>query len=964
MPMKVIKHRLSFLLLICLSLCILMLVGCGENKDIAEVHEHTLIDHQGSEATCTSDGWRSYKTCSSCDEYSTYSRIPALGHDLVEDPQAQGEVHIISCKRCSFTVTSAHEWTQTDLEQPTCLSAGYIAYECKLCGAEKSETVSMLGHDYKEEFIPNGDVHSLLCTRCQTTVADHPHDWQSLEMIKSPNCISNGEARLICSVCKAGKTETVSPLGHEFSDSYQSNGDVHSRFCTRCAASTADQKHNWQFAGVINAPSCTESGIEKLVCAVCGAEKTSTVDAVGHSFSDKYRSNGDVHSRFCTRCQTTTADLPHNWQSSGVISSPTCTDTGREMLTCTVCNAISTATLDALGHDFADEYHANGDVHSRFCTRCQTTTADLPHNWQSVGIITAPTCTAEGTENIVCSVCGAQSTGPVSVAPHTYSDVFLPNGDVHSIFCTVCSQSAVSQSHVWISEGIISEPNCTEMGTEKFSCAVCGAEKTESLPAKHASGEWLTVTHATALVAGEKMLRCSRCHAELERGRIAPDVESMPIIYLEGEYQNATNAKNEVDMYATYVNPNGDSFESYATIKVQGSSSVAYDKKNYTIKFFEDAAHDEKFKYDFGWGKENKYVMKANWVDFSQSRNVVSCRLWGNIVLSRKTSANQERLAALKTNAGAIDGFPIAVFMNGEFYGLYTMNVPKDEWMFGMGEKDENGNKPTTEALIGTDDWNHTDFYSLIGEFVEDSTGDLVAKNGGWELIYHGGDDHAWVAESFDALITFCQNNDGEEFRNGIRQYLDVEAAIDYLIYMYANCMHDNASKNMLWATYDGKTWIPSVYDQDGTFGQVWDGVRFSNPNSSLPVVKNGRIDVGVNYGPSGNNTPKFILWDRIWNCFTAEVLARYDELRASVLSTDNIIAELRAFEALIPESMFGAELAKWEASRQKWWTGKGKSGTWDYTQYHYDYMYEWVAERMTYYDSAIDSIRSYYNSN
>ncbi|MBR2972519.1 MAG: CotH kinase family protein [Clostridia bacterium] len=894
--MKVIKHRFLFLLLICLSLCILLLVGCVKNKDIAEVHQHTLIDHQGSEATCTSDGWRPYKTCSSCDEYSTYSRIPALGHDLVEDPKAQGEVHIISCKRCSFTVTSAHEWTQTDLEQPTCLSAGYIAYECKLCGAEKSETVSMLGHDYKEEFLPNGDVHSLFCSRCQITVADHPHDWQSLEVTKSPDCISSGEARYVCSVCNAVKTEVVSPLGHDFSDTYQSNGDV--------------------------------------------------------------------HSRFCTRCQTTTADLPHNWQSLEVTKSPDCINSGEARYVCSVCNAVKTEVVSPLGHDFSDTYQSNGDVHSRFCTRCQTATADLPHNWQSAEIITAPTCTAEGTEKIVCSVCGAQSTGPVSVTPHTYSDVFLPNGDVHSIFCTVCSQSVVSQSHVWISEGIISEPNCTEMGTEKFSCAVCGAEKTESLPIEHASGEWLTVTHATALVAGEKMLRCSRCHAELERGRIAPDVESMPIIYLEGEYQNATNAKNEVDMYATYVNPNGDSFESYATIKVQGSSSVAYDKKNYTIKFFEDAEHDEKFKYDFGWGKENKYVMKANWVDFSQSRNVVSCRLWGNIVQSRKTSANQERLAALKTNAGAIDGFPIAVFMNGEFYGLYTMNVPKDEWMFGMGEKDENGNKPTTEALIGTDDWNHTDFYSLIGEFVEDSSGDLVAKNGGWELIYHGGDDHAWVSESFDALIKFCQENNGEAFRAGISQHLDVDAAIDYMIFMYANFMRDNASKNMLWATYDGKIWIPSVYDQDGTFGQSWDGVNFAQSNASLPVVKNGKIDAGIQFGPSGNNDPKFILWDRIWNCFTAEVLARYDELRASVLSADNIIAELRAFEALIPESMFGAELEKWDASRQTWWKSKGKSGTWDYTQYHYDYMYEWVAERMTYYDSAIDSIRSYYNSN
>ena len=64
---------------------------------------------------------------------------------------------------------------------------------------------------------------------------------------------------------------------------------------------------------------------------------------------------------------------------------------------------------------------------------------------------------------------------------------------------------------------------------------------------------------------------------------------------------------------------NYNNFEKYATLKVQGSSSVAYEKKNYTIKFYTDKNCTEKFKTDLGWGREYKYVIKANWIDKTHS---------------------------------------------------------------------------------------------------------------------------------------------------------------------------------------------------------------------------------------------------------------------------------------------------------------------------------------------------------
>lgn len=826
--MKANKLRLVRFLAVLVFVCALALTGCDKLPLDFLPHEHSVIEHDGAEPTCTEDGWTPYETCSKCEEYTTYKTIPATGHDYTEKYQPDGEVHSIICKRCAHVSESAdHEWQKSASTEPTCQEAGTANFVCSVCMMGKTAPIEALGHDYNGESVSNGDTHLTFCTRCDSKIGK-PHNWYEKES-STATCESDGIIKYACADCDAERSEIANALGHEFSDTYQPNGDeLHSIFCIRCDCSKEDTEHVWQEGEVLVESTCMTAGMQIHVCLDCGFEKI-----VG---------------------------------------------------------------LKHLGHDYKDEFVPNGDVHTQICTRCGTT-KDSDHVWQDGGVIKAPEC------------------------------------------------------------GIA--------GMQGYVCTLCGAEKTEDIePLEHIAGEWEVANEPTAFTEGDEVLKCILCSTVLESKKIPADVESMPRIYFVGEYWNAGNSKNEVDMTVSYVNPNGDSFESYATIKVQGSSSVAYDKKNYTVKFFKDEAHDDKNKVDIGWGKQNKYVLKANWVDFSQARNVVSCHLWGDLVKSRPATDTQQRLAALKTNGGAIDGFPIAVYMNGEFYGLYTMNVPKDEWMFGMGVKDENGKKSQTEALIGSDDWNHTDFYSTIGSFVEEENGDIVAENGGWELIYYGGDDHAWVAASFDALITFCQQNEGAAFKVGISQYLDVDAAIDYLIYMYANCMHDNASKNMLWATYDGKVWIPSAYDQDGTFGQYWDGIRFESAGACLPIVKNGKIDVNINYGPSGDNDPKFILWDRMWNAFTDEILARYTALRATTLSTENIIAELMAFEDAIPESMFEADLEVWRESRENWWSVmKKQSGTWDYTKYHYDYMYQWVTERMAYYDAAIQSIQNFVNS-
>ena len=64
-------------------------------------------------------------------------------------------------------------------------------------------------------------------------------------------------------------------------------------------------------------------------------------------------------------------------------------------------------------------------------------------------------------------------------------------------------------------------------------------------------------------------------------------------------------------------------------------------------------------------------------------------------------------------NNANIDGFPVEVYINGEFLGLYTFNMPKDAWMLGLDEAaghlafdaDINSNQTFFKKKFSYSDW-------------------------------------------------------------------------------------------------------------------------------------------------------------------------------------------------------------------------------------------------------------------
>ena len=154
---------------------------------------------------------------------------------------------------------------------------------------------------------------------------------------------------------------------------------------------------------------------------------------------------------------------------------------------------------------------------------------------------------------------------------------------------------------------------------------------------------------------------------------------SLPRVDIEGDISNMQTKADVRKMKIKYSSDEVN-FESYIEIKLQGSTSLSFEKKNYTIKLYKDSEYKEKNKVEVNkdWGKQSKYCLKANWVDdVTQARNIVSARIAAKVQAKYNVFTNTP-------HNGTIDGFPIEIYNNDNFLGIYTWNIPKDDWLWHL----------------------------------------------------------------------------------------------------------------------------------------------------------------------------------------------------------------------------------------------------------------------------------------
>lgn len=295
---------------------------------------------------------------------------------------------------------------------------------------------------------------------------------------------------------------------------------------------------------------------------------------------------------------------------------------------------------------------------------------------------------------------------------------------------------------------------------------------------------------------------------------------------------------------------------------------MKYPKKNFTIKLFEDEARSQKKKVGFkNWGEQNKFCLKANWIDISHARNVVSARLWGDVVKSRSNYNELPELLKTSPNQGAIDGFPIKVYANGVYQGRYTWNIPKDGWMANMDDE------LNTHSILCGENYDSGCFRAAA--LVDESD---------WSDELHGTCPDN-IKTRWNEVISFVMNSTDEEFRANLSNYFDVPSLLDYELFGLAACGSDSFGKNQIYMTYDGNKWIASMYDLDTTWGMYWNGetlVSADYARTKFEDYVNDRL---------GN-----LLYYRLEQLFYPELQARWAELKAGPMSMINIINHFENF--------------------------------------------------------------------
>jgi hypothetical protein len=325
--------------------------------------------------------------------------------------------------------------------------------------------------------------------------------------------------------------------------------------------------------------------------------------------------------------------------------------------------------------------------------------------------------------------------------------------------------------------------------------------------------------------------------------------------------------RKDVNAELTYISKTL-TFHSYITIKCQGTSSMKYPKKNFTVKLFEDEARSKKKKVGFkNWGEQNKFCLKANWIDISHARNVVSARLWGDVVKSRGNYNELPELLRTSPNQGAIDGFPIKVYANGIYQGRYTWNIPKDGWMTNMDDE------LNTHSMLCGENYDSGCFRA----------GALVDGSDWSDELHDTCPDN--IKTRWNEVINFVMNSTDEEFRANLGNYFDIPSLLDYELFGMAACGSDSFGKNQIYMTYDGNKWIASMYDLDTTWGMYWNGetlVPADYARTKFEDYVNGRL---------GN-----LLYYRLEQVFYPELQARWVELKTGPMSMINIINHFEDF--------------------------------------------------------------------
>ena len=324
----------------------------------------------------------------------------------------------------------------------------------------------------------------------------------------------------------------------------------------------------------------------------------------------------------------------------------------------------------------------------------------------------------------------------------------------------------------------------------------------------------------------------------------------------------------------------------------------------------------------------SKFNLKANWVDKTRVKELILYRIftaiWQNRPIIDRYNWDSTVNGLYHGVTGNIQGFPITLNVNNEFYGMYIFCLPKDGKNYMIDDKDENTGLFVSGAHNTSNDWGITLPYKISDHYDSEMDSDnfndypkIVEALTNWthfinNRLYEGSDGNNYNSTELtdvDGVMYVTSTLDGGEVvessiiaelipfdREHIPYRLDLIGFMDYFICMQLFVMIDNTHNNMLfYSGSDKEKMYPFFYDLDSTIQESRQGGY--------------KCDI-LSEGVSLSND--LSLWENIKNEYWDDIINRYCELRKTYLSIDYIRSVYEDIVKNIPVSDFYEESVKW----------------------------------------------------